>query len=129
MKGRTMTPEEIKREQRKQRRFQRLGTNNPRCAICGETHWACFEEHHIAGRKHDSDFTVFVCTNCHRKLTEDQKDHPPAAPDTPPFLVSLRECLLGIADLLRLAAAKLVELADKLLMPALSRNANQEVRS
>jgi hypothetical protein len=32
------------------------------------------EDHHIAGRKYD-DMTVVTCLNCHRELTNMQKDH------------------------------------------------------
>jgi hypothetical protein len=50
--------------------------NDRACLICGEDHLCCLEDHHISGRKH-GDMTVFACRNCHRKLTDMQKDHPP----------------------------------------------------
>jgi|tagenome__1003787_1003787.scaffolds.fasta_scaffold20194943_2 hypothetical protein len=118
-----MTDDEFKREKRRQRRLDKIGTATPRC-LCGETHWACFEEHHIARRAYEPDETVFVCVSCHRKLTEDQKDRAPPPPGTEPWHARIRELLLGLADLLRLAAAKLVELADEILKAPLAAPAN-----
>jgi len=45
------------------------------CPFCGEDDPRCAEDHHIAGRKYD-DMTVRVCRNCHRKLSDMQRDHP-----------------------------------------------------
>jgi hypothetical protein len=42
--------------------------------------WRCLEVHHIAGRDFDNDATAILCRNCHRKLSDDLKDHPPAGP-------------------------------------------------
>lgn len=36
-----MNKRDFELERRKQRRFQQIGTNNPRCK-CGETDWRCF---------------------------------------------------------------------------------------
>ena len=49
----------FEKERRKQRRFEQIGTNNPRCQ-CGETDWRCFEATKIPH-----------CANCCLKSTID----------------------------------------------------------
>ena len=99
-KGVGMSNQELKREKRRQRALERLGTNTPRCAECGETNWRCLEVHHIAGRDFDADVTAILCRNCHRKLSDDQKDHPPPASSHPSQFDRIGHFLLGLADLL-----------------------------
>ncbi len=95
-------------ETRKRKRLERLGTNDPKCGHCGETHWACFELHHVAGRRHD-DMTVLACNNCHDKLSNMQKDHLPSLPNGDPLLLAVGNFLLGLTDMLRLIIEKLAE--------------------
>ena len=71
-----MTNIEVARETRKQRRLELLGTATPRCGACGFNRWQALELHHMPGRKIDPNFTVTTCRNCHRILSDDQKDHP-----------------------------------------------------
>ena len=66
---------ELRRATRRQRAIERLGTRNPKCAHCGEADPLALELHHIAGQAYDR-ATVIVCRNCHRKLSDLQKDHP-----------------------------------------------------
>jgi hypothetical protein len=82
-KGLGISNQELRREKRRQHALERLGTNNPRCAEGGETDWRCLEAHHIAGRDFDDDAIVILCRNCHRKLGDDQKDHPPPTSSPP----------------------------------------------
>jgi hypothetical protein len=90
-------------EVRKQRRLEQLGSNHPVCVTCGEDDWRCLELHHIAGRAH-GDELVPVCRNCHRKLSDDQKDHPkPAAQGAQEQAIGY--LLLGLADLFNLLMA------------------------
>ena len=99
----------LQHEQRKQRAFERLGSDSPRCVDCGETDWRCLECHHIAGQAHGEECAV-VCRNCHRKLSDAQKDHPPAlAGGEPPHLEKIGHFLLGLADLLEMLIEKLRE--------------------
>lgn len=96
----------LAREAQKQRRLEALGTNEPRCGLCGETDWRCMELDHVAGQRHD-DATVILCRNCHRKKSEDQQYHPAFNPHADTFLAQVGHFLLGLADLLRLVIEKL----------------------
>jgi hypothetical protein len=51
---------------------------------------------------------VILCRNCHRKLTDAQKDHP-KTPDVEPLTKEkqIGHFLLGLSDLLKLVAEKL----------------------
>jgi hypothetical protein len=101
-----VTESELKREQRKQRRLEGLGTNDPHCCQCGEDDWRCLELHHAADFGCDST-TVIACRNCHRKLSDIQKDHPPFDPNADPVLHAIGRFLLGLADMLERIFEKL----------------------
>ena len=105
---------ELAREARKQNRLERFGTNAPRCGSCGEADDRCLEAHHVAGRKHD-DATVLVCRNCHRKVSDDQRDYPAFDPDGDAFLDAVGRFLLGLADLLRLIVERLAAFGNALI--------------
>ena len=91
---------------REQRTYERLGTDKPQCACCGEADWRCLEAHHLAGRRRDPS-TVVVCANCHRKLSDIQKDHPALDDKADRLLETVGHFLLGLADLCRLLVEKL----------------------
>jgi hypothetical protein len=112
-----MTETEIKREIRKQRRLERLGSNTPICGTCGESDDRTLELHHVAGQKFDA-ATVPICRNCHRKVSDDQKDHPACPATADKYLHAIGLFLLGLADLLRLAIEKLVEFGNGLIARA-----------
>jgi len=109
-----MDKKELAREARKQRRLEALGTNDPTCGECGESDWRCMELHHVADHGCD-DGTVILCRNCHRKVSDDQKDHPAFDPAADPTLHAIGRFLLGLADLLRLAIEKLTEFGRALI--------------
>jgi hypothetical protein len=111
--------DEFAKERRKQKRLEKLGSNNPICGVCGEGDWRCLEAHHIADYARD-DLTVAICRNCHRKLSDDQKDHSAFNRQADPMLDRIGHFLLGLADLLRLIVERLYEFADILIeRPAL----------
>jgi hypothetical protein len=87
-------------------RLEKLGTNDPHCGTCGENDDRTLELHHVAGRKHDGTM-VPICRNCHRKVTDDQVDHPPFDPNADPLLASIGHFLLGLADMLTIILPKL----------------------
>lgn len=106
-------------EDRKQRRLHRLGTQAPSCACCSETNPAVFEDHHIAGRKHHDD-TALICANCHRKLSDQQRDHVPQRrikPAGPKSVIG--HYLLGLADLLAMVVETLRQFGNWLIEQAM----------
>ena len=104
-------------EGRKQSRLHKLGTNSPRCAICGNTDWRVIEEHHVAGKKHDKR-VVLVCANHHRILTYAQKDHPETEPNADEMLARIGNFLLGLADMFELIFERLREFGAALIARA-----------
>jgi hypothetical protein len=104
-------------ERRKQSRLHKLGTNTPHCAICGNSDWRVIEEHHPDSRKRDN-LVVLLCANDHRIVTADQKDHPPGANGCDPFLLSVGNFLLGLADMFALIIERLREFGKNLITRA-----------
>lgn len=102
---------------RVQQTARRVGSTNATCACCGETDPRCFELHHIAGQ-HFHDDLARVCRNCHRKLSDVQRDHPSQIASPPSLLEIAGHYLLGLADLLRLVAERLVEFGKGLISQA-----------
>jgi len=99
---------------RQERAKRRLGTRNPVCCLCRETDWRCMEAHHIAGQAHH-DNTVQICRNCHRKLSDAQKDHPATFADPKSMPEIIGYYLLGLADLLVLLVERLTEFGKWLI--------------
>ena len=120
-----MRTNELARERRRQRAFERLGTDTPRCAACGENDVGCLEAHHVAGRQYDP-LTSVLCATCHRKVTDAQKDHPPPVPDGDAFLESVGHFLLGLADMLRIIVDRLAAFGEALIERARSTSASVE---
>lgn len=104
----------IAEERRHQAALERLGTNNPRCTLCAEDDWRCIERHHIAGRKYDS-ATVLICRNCHRKLSDPQKDHPEQINSPSELLEIVGHFLLVLADFFAELIVKLREFGNALI--------------
>ena len=101
-----MKDDDFERECRRQKRLEALGTDDPHCAMCGEGDDRKLELHHVAGRKHD-EMTVILCRNCHRVVSDDQKDHPAAEDRADSGLATIGYFLLGLADMLRALVQKL----------------------
>jgi hypothetical protein len=104
---------ELNRERRKQRALERLGTNKPRCPFCGCDNPLALELHHVAGRAFD-DVQVPVCRNCHRTLSDWQKDHPTCVEYPRNELEQIGHALLGLADMFELLVEWLRGHATKL---------------
>jgi len=103
-----MNDNDLAAERRKQKRLAALGSNKPLCGICGEQDWRTLELHHVAGRHHDDEM-VPLCRNCHRKVSDDQKNYAPFDPAADAMLSSIGHFLLGLADMLRIIVTKLSE--------------------
>jgi hypothetical protein len=107
----TKTPD---REARREQALKRLGTRNPSCVVCNEGDPLCLELHHIGGQKHHEDLAI-VCRNCHRKLSDQQRDHPADTQGQHPTMATIGHYLLGLADLFRLLATSLVQFGTWLI--------------
>jgi hypothetical protein len=114
MKGNIIPPVNFAAERRKQARLDKLGTNTPRCVLCGEDDYRCLEGHHIAGRAYDP-YTMIFCRNCHRKLSDMQTDHPKQKSTPPTREEIIGHFLLGVADIFELLIGKFREFAKWLL--------------
>lgn len=101
-------------EIRRQRSLSRLGAAAPQCSGCGESDPRCLEAHHIAGRK-NHDETYPICRNCHRKLSDGQRDHPPVVSSPPALREIVGNYLLGLADLFRVIADRLGQFGRALI--------------
>ncbi|MDE2166558.1 MAG: HNH endonuclease [Alphaproteobacteria bacterium] len=114
-----MSEAEMQQETRRQKAFERLGTDNPICVCCGETDWRCMELHHVEGKDHGKTL-VCVCRNCHRKLSHMQKDHTQSARlgKPPTNIESIGKLLQGLADFLIMLAEKLWEYGAYLIEQA-----------
>lgn len=105
----------IDAEDRRQQQLRRLGTQNPCCVTCRESGPAVLEQHHIAGRKHHDDLAI-VCANCHRRLSDKQRDHVPQGTGQPQgAFVTLGHYLLGLANLLAMIVETLRKFGDWLI--------------
>lgn len=110
----------LQSEIREQRALERLNSDNPRCIYCGEADWRCLESHHIAGRAYGEECAI-VCRNCHRKLSDMQRDHPVALEaGEPPYLEKIGHFLIGLADLLEMLIEKLREYGMVLIEAAVN---------
>ena len=109
-----MNQKTLAKEKRKQDHLEKLGTQHPACNLCGESDHRCLEAHHIAGRQWAPEMAI-VCRNCHRKLSDEQRDHPQPLGSDPSVLETIGHFLLGLADQLALAADKLREFGAYLL--------------
>lgn len=73
-------PDPIGADLRRERPARRIAAGSV-CVTCGEPDpvvlkngRSLLEAHHIAGRANDPDTSADVCLNCHRKLTNAQRD-------------------------------------------------------
>jgi hypothetical protein len=109
-----MEQDNIDAERRRRRALQRLGTDKPFCFCCGENDPECLELHHIAGKAFGSDL-VIVCRNCHRKLTNAQKDQPKVSCVEPTMEERILHYRLGLSALLKQFAEMQPEFAAFLI--------------
>jgi hypothetical protein len=121
-----MDKRELNRERRKQRALERLGSNNPSCVLCSYDDPLALELHHLAGQAFGDD-TVTVCRNCHRRLSDYQKDHSLEQGKSGGELEPIRRFMEGLADLFEMLVKRLREYAAKL--GALDSSTNGEARS
>jgi hypothetical protein len=110
----TSSDDDDAREKRKQRRLEKLGSNDPICCLCGIDDWRVLEIHHVADCDAES-VTVVICANCHKIVTDAQRDHPPHGEVADPFLERVGRFLLGLAELLKVAVETLFAFGKALI--------------
>ena len=116
---------ELNLERRNQSAFERLGSTQPACVLCGEKDPHVLEKHHFAGRAFDEG-TVHVCRNHHRKLSNLQKDYPAQITEIPDPLEIIAHVLLNLADFFEFLIEKFREFAKELLERANVNSLNVE---
>ncbi len=116
-----MEKKPIQNAERQARRERKLG-ENPVCIRCGtEDFWALIEapkrllqEHHVAGRRHDSELTACLCMNCHAILHEELRKAGVSLKPTSTWPERLAEMLVAIGTLLRSLGERLILWGEKL---------------
>jgi hypothetical protein len=121
-----MDNQEKSSERRKQRRLEQIGANNPVCVMCGCTKWYTQEGHHIAGRQFDKHVEYF-CANCHRELSEKQKQHPRASCKSPGTGECAGHYCLGLADIFAPVSQMVDQFGHKLVDSSATAGLNTDV--
>ena len=115
-----MNAEEYERNQKQlieeKRAMEEIIQSGGCCLLCGYNEDPrILEEHHIAGRK-NSDITITVCPNCHRKLSRKQYTWDGDwVKDNNSLLKKIAFLLLGFSVVLMLIAHKIENVVDNLL--------------
>lgn len=106
-----ISPEELRRESD----YRRLRTRNPICQCCGYmNHPAALEFAHIAPRKFHDDGGV-LCSNCHRELSDIEKDFSYAPQSENPQMETIGRYLLALAEWFRRIAETIAQFGEWLL--------------
>lgn len=107
------TDKDVARLIKVEQRLQKLGTDKPRCGLCGHDTPRNLEQHHTAGRK-NSKHTVTLCRNCHGKVSDRQEELTPDLRSTESNdpLVRQAAMLQGVALLLIVLAVALMVWSD-----------------
>ncbi|KCZ60299.1 hypothetical protein [Hyphomonas atlantica] len=106
-----LSPEEMRRE----RDYKRLRTRNPICIHCGyHNHPAAMELAHIAPREFHDDGGV-LCSNCHREVSDPEKDLPYAPQTQNPQIETIGRYLLALAEWFERIARTIAEFGAFLL--------------
>ena len=110
-----MSKPPMDRDDRIEQQYRRLGKRDAICVCCSEPDPFCLELHHIAGEKHHEDLSI-VCRNCHRKLSNKQRDYPSEwLESSTGDRTVIGFYLLGLCDLLSLVIDSLRRFAQRLL--------------
>ncbi len=110
-------PKKLDRDDRLERHYRRLGTRTPVCVTCGKAdsaHPEIYELHHVGGRS-CGDLSI-ECANCHRTLSDEQKDHVPrGSPEPKGQMATIGRYLLGLAAMLAMIVVTLREFGALLI--------------
>ena len=120
-----MRRERPDREARKQRRIERIGSDEIACPCCGENDWRVLQAHHYFSRRFGPEI-IWVCANCHAILSDDQEDFPLPVENGDERLQRIAHFMLNHAALMRLAAEHFAEFAEELVRRAAPDQDNKE---
>lgn len=102
-------------EKRREKDFQLLRTRNPICLTCGYMkHPAAMEFSHLAPRKFHDDGGV-QCCNCHREVSDPEKDFSYAPVTGNPMMETIARYLLALSEWLTRIGLTLAEFGEWLL--------------
>lgn len=86
------------KEDRREKDYRRLRTRTPMCLSCGYSkHPAAMELAHIAPRGFHDDGGV-LCSNCHREMSDTEKDYSYAPQSQNPRMETIGRYLLALSD-------------------------------
>jgi hypothetical protein len=68
----------------------------------------------MGGRKYN-DLIGILCSSCHDKASDKQKDHPGTCADKPSELECIGRLLLGLADFFEMLAVQLIRFGQYLI--------------
>ena len=106
------------KETRYQNAIARLGGREPFCVICGfDDHPAALELAHVAGKNFHDDVAV-LCSNCHRRQSDGEKDRGFRPQTYSPELESMGHYLLGLATFLGMLSKTLPDFGERLIEQA-----------
>lgn len=106
------------RERRYRQKRKDLGSEHPRCIICGEDDLDMLEGDHVAGRAHD-DQVMPLCKNHHAKRTQFQREQPRAG-NPSSWLEQLGRWLLSMAEYFEMMIPNLRRFGEWILRLAAS---------
>jgi hypothetical protein len=86
-----------------------------RCLLCGRK--IQIEQHHVAGRNHDSEFTSPLCQPCHALATENLRRADVSMRYEPNAVQRTRKALKGTVVFLRMLTEALLRWAESLNGP------------
>lgn len=113
-----MKPPISPKEMRRENDYRRLRTRNPICLHCGYgNHPAAMELAHIAPRKFHDDAGV-LCANCHREMSDPEKDLPYAPQSINPQMEIIGRYLLALSEWFRRIAETIAAFGAWLLHQA-----------
>jgi hypothetical protein len=94
-------------------RRRRRRTEQERCSICGRK--VEIQDHHVAGRNHDSELIAPLCTACHDQVTENLRCADVDMRRTKDSIERVRRSLKATAVFLPMLADALWRWAESLL--------------
>lgn len=105
-------------DERREADYRRLRTRTPICLSCGyDNHSAAMEFAHIAPRGIHADGGV-LCSNCHREMSDTEKDFSYAPQSQNPMMEAIGRYLLALAEWFERIAETFTTFGDWLLVQA-----------